>query len=436
MAERIGLTGLYVLALSALLFPAPANLGLLAMVLATIARGRDFLQWLRQAPAAWLAFGFTAYVLLRGAAEIAVGDLAPAAAWKPITGWAMLGMAPFVAFWCGGREDRCRLLFLLALIGLLIEALRHMDADAINKILHLQREDFGLRLLGAPLYASIAMLGLLVFLPRIRAWLHRQLPGRWVAAGYISLVLVFGYLLLIFLLAQSRSSWLAAVIAFPVVGVGLLLTPRRQRFRHRLRAFAVVIVVLGVVGGILASWVGDTLVDRVSAESETWSAFVEGRWKDVPYGSIGRRFHMTVAGLRWYAEAPVFGIGPGSVEPRLRGMDHLSIHEDLHNTYLDLGVELGAVGLLLLMGFVAWAYLALVDRYRKGDVGRGLFWFLTGALLIYFLVAAMNMRLVNFDGQFSWLLLTGVLLAFAWEPQGKGYCAGAKCAGGRSGSSG
>ncbi|MBA1147702.1 O-antigen ligase family protein [Ectothiorhodospiraceae bacterium WFHF3C12] len=413
MAERIGLTGLYVLALSALLFPAPANLGLLAMVLATIARGRDFLQWLRQAPAAWLAFGFTAYVLLRGAAEIAVGGLAPAEAWKPITGWALLGMAPIVAYWCGGREDRCRMLFALCLVGMLVQALRSMDAAALDRISSLHREHFGLRLLGAPLYASIALLGLAIFRRRIFWWIGQFRARSWRFAIYVTLVLVFAYLLLMFILPQSRSSWVAALIAFPVAGFGLLLSHRNRSRRQILSRIAIATAAVLLIGAALAPFLGHMVVKRIGSESATWEAIMEGRWEEAPYTSIGRRVHMTANGISWFAEDPVFGIGPGGVESRLKALDQLSIHEDLHNSYLDLAVEMGLVGAMLLLGFLLWSYWTLLRTFAVGCVSADMFWFLTGSLVIYLLVATMNTRLVNVDGQFSWLLLTGIVLSLS-----------------------
>lgn len=415
MSERIALAGLYVMSLSALLVPAPANLALLAMAIAAGLRHRAFLSWLRRTPPAWLAFAFTGYVLLRGAAEIGMGDLAPAAARKPITGWALLGMTPVVAFWVAGREDRCRRMLLLCLAGLLLEAARHMDAHALGNIMALRREDFGLRLLGAPLYAAIAMLGLLVFRHDIQAWLRGHLRRPWRRFAYAGLTAAFAALLMMFLFAQSRSSWLAALLAFPLTGLGLLLSGSWRSPKRLLRRIGVALGAVALLALVLAPSVGGMLAKRVASESQTWSAMVAGRWDEVPYTSIGRRFHMTMHGLRWFAEAPLTGIGPGGVAPRLQATEQLNIHEDLHNSYLDLAVETGLIGALLLFGGLVWSYVGLVQAYREGVVGREMFWFLTGTLLIYLLVAALNTRLVNFDGQFSWLLLTGMVLGLAYR---------------------
>jgi len=124
----------------------------------------------------------------------------------------------------------------------------------------------------------------------------------------------------------------AGLVAGGLVAVGL---PRLQRF-------AVPVVVLLAVGGAVAvHGFADRLATRVSFSSPDRS------------GATG-------AALELVSRSPVFGTGPGRASFFFdAGNQGTRVMRYVHNEYLQVLVELGAVGLLLVLGVVAAVLIAL-----------------------------------------------------------------------------
>ncbi|MFI6101320.1 O-antigen ligase family protein [Lentzea sp. NPDC051213] len=153
----------------------------------------------------------------------------------------------------------------------------------------------------------------------------------------------------------------------------------------RLGRFVVPVAVLLAAGGAMAAFAfADRLASRVSFSSPDRS------------GATG-------AALELVAKAPLFGAGPGNGSFFFaRVNDGARVMRYVHNEYLQVLVELGAVGLLLALGVVA---AVLIAMWR----GRGTsLW--AGAL------AAVVVLLVHSGFDFLWHLPVVLIVA--------GLCAG------------
>lgn len=416
LTDRLALIGLYIFSFFALLGVAPANLGLVILLIATVAACPRFLAWLRREPRTWPILAFSVYVLGRSLAGMSIEDSLSHPDWRVTRDWALLGTVPVLAFWvqaCGREELVMRLLW-TALAGFLLGRLLELDAATIENIMSIQRDKFGLRVLSASAYAAIAGLGLLVYRRRWVNWLQVRwgLPAR--LGAYAGIAAIGIFLLVIVVTTLARGTWLAAAIAFPVVALGMSWPYLRQPFGCALRHFGLGAGITVLVLGALMMVAGDHIVDRITSESKTWGAIASGDWESIPYSSsVGIRFHMLQQGFQWIGEAPAFGKGAGSLEPLLSNTDDLQQHTDLHNTFMDAAVELGLIGLGLMLSFILAAYVALVTAFQDGRIKRDTFWFFTGAAMIYFGVAMTNDRILAYDGKFTWLLLMAGMLGLA-----------------------
>jgi len=151
------------------------------------------------------------------------------------------------------------------------------------------------------------------------------------------------------LLSTSRTSWLLAL-----TGPAVLLLMRGQR-RYLIPAALIVIV---TVGGVLASSRGDIIlkyVDKVISPNRTMSQKTSGR------------LEMYEAFPDLFLQSPVWGWGPGAggtVYHRSSGETMM-----LHSLFLHIGVELGIIGLALLIVFYAAVlHRAWVHRSFTGEV--------------------------------------------------------------------
>jgi len=132
----------------------------------------------------------------------------------------------------------------------------------------------------------------------------------------------------------------------------------------------------------------------------------------VPDSSFSQRWHAQRFGLDLWQERPWLGWGPGSAKALLKASDDPSVMltgygplEHLHNTYLEVLVQLGVVGLLLWLALFAalWRSVQLACRAGSVDVDVGNF-------LLLSLVYLMLWSLFDFHSmQQAWRAYWGVL---------------------------
>jgi O-antigen ligase len=187
-------------------------------------------------------------------------------------------------------------------------------------------------------------------------------------------------------LMAARSAFLGLL---PALGLFLWAVRRERIFP---------LVLLGVFGLIAGALIlSPALLERVVALAD---------WGRDP--TLVRRTTYLTIGLDLFRQSPVWGIGPGNFPSYFVGDEYrfmpgrTPIMRELHNTYLDVAVELGTVGFIL---FAAVLCAALNDL-RRAFAGAGpdqaaafaLILALAGLLLASFFMPNKDMR-------YLWLLL-------------------------------
>lgn len=409
-----GRAALFLFAGFALLGTAPANIGLVLMALLCLVqagpRWREGLTW----PP--LVLGLAA-LLLMGSLLLA-GSLAdPERAGHYLRLWLALP----VAWWVTRLRDprSVGLLLAAALAGFILGRLLKID-PAVPLAAYTRRDGLGLPVIAFGQYCAAGFMVLVLMLPEL--WRARP-RGRWLVPAALGLLVVTGVLALGLVLSRARGAWLALALVLPAAALLRLWllsrAPGGPRFGRS--------VLLAAAGAALLAgglwWAaGDLIAGRITAESASWQAMIDARWEDVGTGSVGVRVHMIRQGLEWWLQRPWLGWGPGSVEQLLPGLDGSPIQRfnDLHNAYVHTLVELGLVGLALLLGLFALAFVALVRGWRRGRVSDGMLVAVAAALALHLLAAATNYRLYNVDWQFYWTLFGGLALAAPGWPRPEG----------------
>lgn len=181
----------------------------------------------------------------------------------------------------------------------------------------------------------------------------------------------------------------SALVGLAIVSLLLLVALRRERIFP--------LLLLGLVA-LLATAVllAPGMLDRFHAL---------GNWAQDP--TLFRRATYLKVGFDLLQQSPVWGVGPGNYPFYFVGDEYrflpgrAPVLRELHNTYLDVAVELGLVGLLL---FLALAGRALFDAVRAA-VPAGLAPF--GKALLFALAALLvaSFFMPNKDMRYLWLLL-------------------------------
>jgi O-antigen ligase len=165
---------------------------------------------------------------------------------------------------------------------------------------------------------------------------------------------------------------------------------------RRERAFP--LILLGVVALVVAAIVvSPALLDRLTALAD---------WGRDP--TLVRRTTYLAVGFDLLQQSPVWGIGPGNFPIYFVGEEYrflpgrTPIMRELHNTYLDVAVELGLVGLLLFLALVGTA----LAEARRALLGGGAV-SAAGLALVLALVALLvaSFFMPNKDMRYLWLLL-------------------------------
>jgi O-antigen ligase len=220
------------------------------------------------------------------------------------------------------------------------------------------------------LVSTALLLGLFAALPKAR-----------MAAG-AAIVLCLGALGLM----AARSAVLGLL---PALALFLWVLRRERSFP---------LILLGVVAlGIGALALSPALLDRVVALAD---------WGRDP--TLFRRTTYLAVGLDLLLQSPIWGIGPGNFPYYFVGDEYrflpgrTPVMRELHNTYLDVAVELGLIGFALFAALVGVALGQVRKAFAAGRPVQADALALALAL-IGLLVASFFMP--NKDMRYLWLLL-------------------------------
>jgi O-antigen ligase len=220
------------------------------------------------------------------------------------------------------------------------------------------------------LVSTALLLGLFAGVPRLR------IPA---AAALVVCMGALG-------LMAARSAFLGLV---PALGLFLFVMRKERSFP---------LILLGLLALVIAALIASpALLDRLVALAD---------WGRDP--TLMRRTTYLAVGFDLLQQSPIWGIGPGNYPLYFVGDEfrflpgRTPVMRELHNTYLDVAVELGVVGLLLFLALLGSA-LAEARRALLGSaVLRGASLALLLSLVALF-VASFFMP--NKDMRYLWILL-------------------------------
>ncbi len=168
--------------------------------------------------------------------------------------------------------------------------------------------------------------------------------------------------------AGSRGGW-----AGLAVGVAVLLMLQMPKIIQWKFDKKTLITVLVITFGILAVIASNShkLEKRLIRDTNVnfeYSLSVDKLPKDEDV-FFARRVHLSYFGYQLWQDRPIFGHGPAAVDHILAAHPQFNSHPHLHNTYIQIASELGAIGFIAVTILFS-APVVLLWRRRKSFTGE------------------------------------------------------------------
>lgn len=408
--ERVGIFGIHLFALFALLGSSVAAAGLLLFLVAFVLRFRDWPR-LGRDPLALVCALVVLYVGLHSLVfylALPPGDMADDVA-ETGASWAKLVLLIPFAYWAAADPVRIRRVLLLLLLGFTLGFLRKIDWAAFDAAFFQTRFENYLPGNVFGMFAGLGVLGLVVFR---RRFFGEGSRGTLRLARVILWVLLLAVLLEGLLLSFSRGSWLAFVAA-----ALLYLWQERQRGAGRRHGAA--LLAFGALFALLAAAHWGSIEVRLREEIPILEQVVQGDLEGLQHRSVGIRVLGWRYGFSEWLQHPWFGLGAGTSRHRIAasGRPELLMYGQywlphLHNTYLEILYQLGVVGLVLIASLLWVLARGTAAERRAGRLPEDLFLFLQTTLVFALIWALFDYRAVRQDWVVFWIIAAGSAYSF------------------------
>jgi len=318
-----------------------------------------------------------------------------------------------IAWWLAGNIRNVYLFWTVSGLSVLLAPwLLGGGFDEILQGISGQRIDFNIRnAQHTALFFGCVFIGMAIFTPVVfRSFTNIVVRLSWVISMFFSLGVV--------LMSQTRASWLAIMLTGLFYGLVKIYEGIKKKSLPRKKLFLAFPLLLLVTGIIYFSQ--DIISQRLASESEVINTLAKGELEDVPYTSIGIRINTWKEAIKLIQENPLFGIGGKGRSYAIEVSNVLPerIKEEyghLHNTYLELTVEHGLIGLFLYFSLLIWLFIMLVKAYKQGKVKIEFVEFIA-AFLVFWSVMNLFESYYNFwTGVLMFNIVMAGVLTMVWS---------------------
>ena len=327
--------------------------------------------------------------------------------------------AVVIAYWVSDNPRRVYPVFLLALCGLVIRIILKIDITNLRAYL-LNRPGFGMPANAFGLYASVALLGILLFAWSM--WGGRQQTKQVVLGLFIWLVL--GLILLQGLVfSQSMSAYLATLIVFPpLFFIKLFAFYKTAAGRRRRAAMALFFLPLLVIT-LLVFANTEIIKNRILVLPAAVQMISANQTENLPGLTLKARYDAWRLAYTKWQERPLLGWGPGTPPLLLKDSAIKSIQigaaggrvmKDFHNSYLETLIQIGFVGSIFFIIFWWLVFKSLWQAHRSRWLDLNTVLFTLGALALFLITTAANLRTGDHLGRHHIALFCGIAYAYSF----------------------
>ncbi|MDE8604182.1 O-antigen ligase family protein [Marinomonas sp. RSW2] len=322
---------------------------------------------------------------------------------------------PF-AWWVTQRKNSIWLVWSSAALGILVSP--WVTGDGIPEFirgLNGERVFFGLRQAQhTSLFFGVILIGLMCFARPIFQ------KNKWLI---IPLIITFSYCLLIIYINSSRQAWLSLLLTIFLVATYFTLK-RFNRAQPKKKIITGTLFFIGLFSVSILLTSSDTMVKRVMKEKSALNAIATLNFDDVPYSSFGIRLHSWIAATDFIAEKPLFGWGDNGKSLVMKHTEWLpdNIRNNfghLHNTYIELLVNYGIVGLVFYLSI--WVYIGkrLYKQIKTGKIEKEIGYFFTSFLIFWSIMNCFEAYQNFWTGSFFFIVFMTGIQSKIWRAEYK-----------------
>jgi len=302
-----------------------------------------------------------------------------------------------LAWWIGGSLRTGSRILLLTALGLLLAILLDPNlADSLKALGQGERVDFNLRnAQHTALYFGLVLIG-------CTAFLTQQKPLNQPGSRLFLLCLLVLIALVGLWGSQTRAAFLAMLICALVALCRYLVKHWRTHNRKSKISLAVVLLVAVALLWLPASKVVE---QRFSAEQSTLQSLTAGDLDEIPFTSTGIRIHSWFESFHWIAAKPLTGWGLSARGEVIRQAEDFPAwvkqrYSHLHNSYLELLLAYGLVGLIFFVALMVILFRRIAD-FATTPAGK----FARYGLLYLMVMSCFESYLMMWNGIFAMAII-------------------------------
>lgn len=287
-----------------------------------------------------------------------------------------------------------------------------------------QRADFGIHnAQHTGIVFATCALALSLFTPRFFAWIKGS-PPLLASGGALLWLAMLSFSLWGVFVSQTRAVWLGlsfTLLLFP--GILLFAYSLRGKLRLSPRKF----LSSGIAGifllGLLAAGLNipGLVSERLSAEKVTWESLrLAASHEDQELTSTGVRVASWSAAADWIMEKPFMGWGGRASRPLIRQSDLFSDafkknYNHLHNSYLQVLLEIGLIGAAFIAGLMILIGRACIKSYQHHSMPLDVFLFSWVFFIFWLVVNIFESYVIYSSGTYLIAIITGFFYSFCIE---------------------
>ena len=321
--------------------------------------------------------------------------------------WLLL-LLPWCSYWFYRFPKLIPICLTLIMISLLIESLDKLEPYFHNLIVIWEDNLFIFHARGYGLYFSLVIIGLTIFLLRMwhttkNSFLH------WITR--IIYLVCIAWFIQCLIASYARTAWGSLAVTLLLLVCIYLYYILSQRFTNRTKhLLGLLITVLTICSVFYIN--KDNISERLPGNGDIIAIqkiVTDGN--DIPLTSASYRYFINIYGWEVWKSSPLVGLGP------IHSKDHILQHENsklhklahFHNTYLEIMIQLGIIGLFLCFLGIGLTFYRCIQSYKKGIMSGDYLLFLFLVLVAIAIYSLANYRLLNADWRFYWIILMAIL---------------------------
>lgn len=273
----------------------------------------------------------------------------------------------FIAYWLKGSIQNVAFVLVFFVFGLIVEVLNYPTffnhlktgiVDGYRVIFGLKNSQFTSMLTGVSI---IILFCLIAF--------HDFSKRKLTVILNFSLYPLMFFLLLLFILSQSRQAWLALLIVFfflPLICFFIGKIKNKTKILLSYFIFFVLIFLLSQIEIVNNRVINHTVIK----ESELFQSLLTAEINSIPSIGNGIRVNSWIEAFEWITKHPFIGNGPNAVGQVIQESDKFSIQQKmifnhLHNFHIEILVAYGLLGSILIYSMYFWFIKTLLIAQKR-----------------------------------------------------------------------